>query len=117
MSLIELRANMLVRRSFMEIKIENPQDVLPLMKEFNLPDGIPLYKALKGWTFLDGVQPQKVGNVVFILARKEENGKFRYRIIRYYKTFGDIGIDADFVPESIDEAIKTAFKTLSIHIL
>lgn len=101
----------------MEMKIVEPQDVLPLMKEFELPDGEPLYKALKGYTVLSAVQPGKVGNVVFFLARKEEDGKKHYRIIRYFKTFGDVGIEADFTLEHPDQAVEIVFNTMAKHIL
>ncbi|MBK3332553.1 hypothetical protein GWK41_05695 [Persephonella atlantica] len=101
----------------MEIKIEKPEDVIPIMKEYSLPDGLPLYKELKGYTVLETVQPGKVGNVLFILAKKVENGRVSYKIIRYFKTFGDVGVDADFTPENIDEAVRVVFNTLSKHIM
>ncbi|WP_457626239.1 hypothetical protein [Persephonella sp.] len=101
----------------MEIKIERPEDVLPIMKEYDLPDGLPLYRALKGYTVLEAVQPGKIGNVIFILAKKEEDGKSSYKLLRYFKTFGDVGIDADFTPKDIDEAVRVVFQTMAKHIL
>ncbi|MDQ7055640.1 MAG: hypothetical protein Q9M89_03790 [Persephonella sp.] len=100
----------------MEIKIEKPEDVIPIMREYSLPDGLPLYKALKGYTVLETVQPGKVGNVVFILAKKIENGKPVYKILRYFKTLGT-GVDAEFTPQDVDEAVRTVFNTLSKHIM
>ncbi len=101
----------------MNLKIERPEDVLPLMKEYELPDGLPLYKALKGYTVLEAVQPGKVGNVIFILAEKEEDGKKSFRIVRYFKTFGDVGIEADFTPENVEQAVGIVFHTMAKHIM
>ncbi|WP_457639830.1 hypothetical protein [Persephonella sp.] len=50
----------------MELNVKQPQDVLLLMEEFKLPDGIPLYKVLKGFTVLEYFFTEKMPESPFL---------------------------------------------------
>ncbi|NPA17017.1 hypothetical protein [Persephonella sp.] len=100
----------------MNLRIENPQDILPVMNQYNLPDGLPLYKVLKGFTVLDIFFTGEPRNVLYILAYREGE-KPVFRIVRYFKNVADVGIDAEFSTDDIAEAVRNTFSALSRHII
>ncbi len=99
------------------IKVDSPQDMLSVVEKFNIDDGYTLFKYVKGYTILSVIEPKQIRNQIFFLLKKEESGKITFRILRYFRGFGDVGIDAEFTPESIEEGVVTTFKTLSQHFL
>ncbi|NPA58345.1 MAG: hypothetical protein GXN94_03505 [Aquificae bacterium] len=100
----------------MELKVENPQDIMPIMDRYKLPDGVPLYKSLKGFTVLHLFFTGEPRNLLFILAYKNGN-PHTFRIVRYFKNVADVGIDAEFQTDDLKEAVRKTFIVLSKHII
>ncbi|WP_457639258.1 hypothetical protein [Persephonella sp.] len=100
----------------MELNVKQPQDVLPLMEEFKLPDGIPLYKVLKEFTVLEYFFTGEPRNILYILAYKEEESP-TFRLVRYFKNVADAGIDEEFSAENVKDAGRKIFRAMSKHII
>ncbi|WP_457641667.1 hypothetical protein [Persephonella sp.] len=98
------------------IKIEKPEDMLPLIEKYHIDDAYVLFKYIKGYTVLSVIEPRQIRNQIFFLVKKEEI-KTKYKILRYFRGFGDVGIDAEFSPETIEEGIVITFETLSQHFI
>ncbi|WP_457622516.1 hypothetical protein [Persephonella sp.] len=98
------------------IKVESPQDILPIVEKYSIDDGYALFKYVRGYTVLSVVEPKQIRNQIFFLLKKDGD-KPTFRILRYFRGFGDIGIDAEFTPETVEEGVIITFETLSQHFL
>ncbi len=98
------------------MKIQKPQDVLPIIEKLEMNDGIPFYKYAKGFEILDIIEPENAKDIVYILLSKPGIKYKVYRILRYKKTIKDISLDSEFAAVNTDDAVVKTIKALQPHL-